>query len=124
MTSITLRRAGTLALAFFLGACTTPYHPPQFMEPNPSFPGLVDLPAKNGRKPADVLLVHGICTHTAAWADDVMHTLSRAIQANLPGPELDVRPRTPAGIEVVTSSLSTPAGPLRFDGLIWSPLTQ
>ena len=124
MTSITLRRAGTLALAFFLGACTTPYHPPQFMEPNPSFPGLVDLPAKNGGKPADVLLVHGICTHTAAWADDVMHTLSRAIQANLPGPELDVRPRTPAGIEVVTSSLSTPAGPLRFDGLIWSPLTQ
>jgi len=124
MTSATLRRASTLALAFFLGACTTPYHPPQFLEPNPAFPGLVDLPAKNGGKPVDVLLVHGICTHTAAWADDVVHTLASAIQANLPAPELDVRPRTPAGIEIVTSSLTAPGGTLRFDGLIWSPLTQ
>jgi hypothetical protein len=124
MASTTLRRASALALALFLGACTTPYHPPQFIEPNPSFPGLVDLPAKNGGKPVDVLLVHGICTHTAAWASDTVHTLAQAIQANLPGPEPAVRPRTPTGIEVVTSSLSTSAGTLRFDGLIWSPLTQ
>jgi hypothetical protein len=124
MTSTTLRRASALALAFFLGACTTPYHPPQFLEPNPAFPGLVDLPANNGGKPVDVLLVHGICTHTAAWADDVVHTLATAIQVNLPAPELDVRPRTPAGIEVVTSRLAAPGGTLRFDGLIWSPLTQ
>jgi len=124
MTSTTLRRTSTLALALFLGACSTPYHPPQFLEPNPVFPGLVDLPANNGGKPVDVLLVHGICSHTASWADDVVHTLAAAIQSNLPAPELDVRPRTPAGIEVVTSNLATPAGTLRFDGLIWSPLTQ
>lgn len=122
MKSITL--LATIILAAVLGACTSPYQPPRFLEANPRFPGLVDLPANNGGKPVDVLLVHGICTHTGAWADDIVHTLAGAIQAKLPATPPELRARTPAGIEVVTSTLSTAAGTLRFDGLIWSPLTQ
>jgi hypothetical protein len=120
--SISILRVATLALA--LSACSTPYHPPQFLEPNPAFPGLVDLPALNGGKPVDVLMVHGMCTHYASWATDVVRSLTQAINANTPAPEQMGRPRAPEGIEIVPVSVGTPAGPLRFDGLIWSPLTQ
>jgi len=118
MPSPILRACAGLA-AVTLGACSAPYHPPVFIEPNPVFPGLIDLAAG---KPVDVLMVHGICSHDASWASDVVRTLTRDINANLPSPAL--RPKAEAGIEVVSSTVGTPYGSLRFNGLIWSPLTR
>ena len=38
--------AALSACTLLLGGCSTPYRPPQFVEPNPSFPGLIDLAAR------------------------------------------------------------------------------
>jgi hypothetical protein len=115
------------ATALLLGACATPYRPPQFVEPDPKFPGLIDLAARADGRTADVLLVHGMCTHDASWAAQVVAQLAQALtDATTPA---DARPRTvprPAvdpQIQIVPSTVETPAGRLRFDALVWSPLT-
>jgi hypothetical protein len=116
------------ALALILTACTTPYRPPQIVEPNARFPGLIDLAAKADGGSADVLLVHGICTQDASWAERVVAQLAQAItDATLP-PQAPPTP-TPAAlavdpqIQIVPSTLKSPAGRLRLNALIWSPLT-
>lgn len=122
-----LRLAALPALALLLSACTTPYRPPQIVEPNARFPGLIDLAAKADGASADVLLVHGICTQDAIWAERVVAQLAQAItDATLP-PQAPPAP-TPAAvadpqIQIVPSTLESPAGRLRFSALIWSPLT-
>jgi hypothetical protein len=113
------------ALALLLGACSTPYRPPQFVEPNARFPGLIDLAAKADGASADVLLVHGICTQDAGWAERVVSQLSQAVtDATLP-PQAPPRAGLAAEpqIQIVPSTLQSPAGRLRFNALIWSPLT-
>ena len=71
--------AALSACTLLLGGCSTPYRPPQFVEPNPSFPGLIDLAARADGRTADVMLVHGMCTHDDAWADQVVGQLTQAI---------------------------------------------
>ncbi|MYM70035.1 hypothetical protein GTP45_24750 [Pseudoduganella sp. FT55W] len=56
-----------------LPACSTPYHPPLLPAAPPAqFPGLIDLAAQSNGHAADVLLVHGICTHDAGWINEVL----------------------------------------------------
>lgn len=123
-----LRVAALPALAWLLTACTTPYRPPQFVEPNPRFPGLIDLAAKADGASADVLLVHGICTQDASWAEHVVAQLAQAI-ADATLPPQAPPPAPPAALAVdpqiliVPSMLNSPAGRLRLNALIWSPLT-
>jgi hypothetical protein len=113
------------ALALLLGACSSPYHPPRFVEPDPAFPGLIDLAARAEGRVGDVLLVHGMCTHDAGWAAQVVSQLTEALTDATTPP--DARPRSghdaDARIRIVPSTVETPAGRLRFDALIWSPLT-
>lgn len=110
----------TLLAALLLTACNTPYHPPLLPAPA-QFPGLIDLAAQSGDGEADVLLVHGICTHDASWADTVIAQLTRALS----NATSSARPADrSAPIEIVASTVTTPAGRLRFNALIWSPLTS
>jgi hypothetical protein len=118
MSAIHHLRHAALLLVFLLSACSTPYRPP--LVPPAVFPGLIDLAAQAEGHEADVLLVHGICTHDAGWADIVVPQLTRALDAALPAPS---RSNAGAAIEIVQSTVTTPAGRLRFDALIWSPLT-
>ncbi|KQQ47402.1 hypothetical protein ASF61_01770 [Duganella sp. Leaf126] len=120
----TLLRAvpGVLAGLLLLAACSTPYRPPVILERDTRFPGLVDLPAQARGRSAEVLLVHGICTHDARWAQQVVAQLGRSIDG------ATVSPASIAGadtndIEIVPSTVDTAAGRLRFHALIWSPLT-
>lgn len=120
MNTLTWIRRALLLIVLMLCACTTPYRPPQ-LDAGTTFPGLIDLAAGAGGKSADVLLVHGICTHDASWAGVVvaqlMQSLNGATSAStahaLGGPQ----------VQIVSSSVATAAGRLRFDALIWSPLT-
>ncbi|HEX8405624.1 MAG TPA: hypothetical protein VF670_13470, partial [Duganella sp.] len=122
-----LRVAALPALALLLGACTTPYRPPQVVEPGARFPGLIDLAARAGDASADVILVHGICTQDASWAERVVAQLAQAVtDATLP-PAPQAPPAAALAddpqIQIVPSTLESPAGRLRFNALIWSPLT-
>ncbi|MRW94841.1 hypothetical protein GJ699_33280 [Duganella sp. FT80W] len=158
-----------MLLVGLLPACSTPYQPPLLPQPPAVFPGLIDLAAQAAPHEADVLLVHGICTHDTSWAATVVPQLTRALNdattprapmrtpqdaglvANAmpasaaaagrpghmaPGTELantataaGSAPRaagalTAPAVDIVPTTVTTPAGQLRFDALIWSPLTS
>jgi len=73
-----------LLLAMLAGCSSLPYHPPQFLEPDARFPGLADFAGQR----ADVLLVHGMCTHDATWAEETVAQLAQALDANVaPAPK-------------------------------------
>lgn len=113
-----------LAALLLLAGCSTPYRPPQFLEPGASFPGLINFVAeaekKSGKQEADVLLVHGMCTHDSTWATKTVNTLAAQLAAN-------VLPSTSrsggSGIITVPATIDTPRGKLLVKSLIWSPLT-
>jgi alpha-beta hydrolase superfamily lysophospholipase len=111
----------SLLFCMLLTACSLPYRPPQV--PPARFPGLIDLAAQADQRAADVLLVHGICTHDASWAGTVVAQLAQALDAAGSASTSTGHAAVPA-VEVVASTLVTPAGRLRFDALIWSPLTS
>ena len=115
-----MKTLSLLFVALLLCACSTPYRPPRLLDAGTAFPGLIDLAAQSGT--ADVLLVHGICTHDAAWADLVVSQLMRSVDAAVTPPasaRVDGGPQ----VQIVPSTVETPAGRLRFNALIWSPLT-
>ncbi|GGZ07791.1 hypothetical protein GCM10007388_46610 [Pseudoduganella plicata] len=113
-----------LAALVLLAGCSTPYRPPQFLEPGASFPGLIDFVAeadkKSGKQEADVLLVHGMCTHDATWATETVNTLAAQLAANV----LPSASRSGgSGIITIPDIIHTPRGKLLVKSLIWSPLT-
>ncbi|MDQ2991061.1 MAG: hypothetical protein M3R60_18395 [Pseudomonadota bacterium] len=108
----------------FLTACSTPYKTPAF-DARPGtpreFPGAADLLRAEGA--LDVLLVHGMCTHDADWASGA----ARDLYANMGGDPAQVKLRPAAvgktGIVLFQQTLPLPAGALRLNALLWSPLT-
>jgi hypothetical protein len=110
-----LRRAAPLLpllLTLLLPACSTPYRPP--LVPPATFSGLIDLAAQADGREADVLLVHGICTHDANWAGEVVPQLARALADATTAPGARRAAATTATatatVEIVPSTVSTPAG--------------
>ncbi len=110
-----------LACALLVGCTSLPYRPPQ---PDGAFPGLVDFVAQAPDHRVDVLLVHGMCTHDARWADETVAQLGSALHAE------PVRPAGAApaamaadGIEIVERIITLRQGELRIKALLWSPLT-
>ncbi|WP_130300760.1 MULTISPECIES: hypothetical protein [unclassified Duganella] len=104
-----------------------PCRPPQLADAHTTFPGLIDLAAQANGHAADVLLVHGICTHDASWAGVVVPQLAQALRDATTAPAAAAAvpaSATGAAVHIVPSVVATPAGQLRFDALIWSPLTD
>lgn len=107
-----------------LTACSTPYRVPSF-DARPGTPrefaGVADLLRKAGS--VDVLLVHGMCTHDAAWAREA----AQELYANMGGNPASVRLQAAAvgttGIVLFQQTLPLPAGSLRVNAVLWSPLT-
>jgi len=115
-----------LLLPLLLPACSTPYRPPLLPDAPPAvFPGLIDIAAQAGGHEADVLLVHGICTHDANWLNEVLPPLTRALrEASTATGAAPARSASAAPVQVIPATIATPAGRLRLNALIWSPLTS
>jgi hypothetical protein len=106
-----------------LAGCSTPYSPPVVVHDSSPFPGIATVIAANGKSPVDVLLIHGMCTHTPDWADSAIATLTRAVETNTGAAGARAPGAAADRIVVVEREAPLAGGTARFHGLIWSPLT-
>ena len=111
-----------LALAFLLPGCSTPYHPAVVVRDSARFPGIAGVIAASKLQAVDVILVHGICTHDAAWAEGAMDRVAGIVETNAP-PSPSVA-SAGNGIQVVERTRIVAGGTVRFHAIVWSPLTS
>ncbi|TFW30497.1 hypothetical protein [Massilia horti] len=116
-------RLALIALLGPLAACTTPYNPPVVVRDSAPFPGIAGIIAENGKRPVDILLVHGMCTHTADWADSAINTITGAVDANAGAAARSVSGAATNRVQVVERTRPIGGGTAHFHALIWSPLT-
>lgn len=117
-----ISKATAAAMLLLLAACTTPYRPPVLVHGSASFTGLNAVVSAG--EPVDVILVHGMCTRTEAWAHRAVDTILAAIEPGYAAkPRASVPPPAAASIQVVQRDEIVRGVPVRFSALIWSPLT-
>ena len=114
-----------LLAAAGLTACSTPFHPPVIAYGGAPFNGIAGLVERNAGKQVDVLMVHGMCTHTRSDARKSIDTLVQAVDSSLL-PDFISAERLSTdvdGIEVETRTVDFGKASVRFTALVWSPLT-
>jgi hypothetical protein len=109
----------TLLIPGLLAACSTPYRPPVIVRDSTPFPGIASLVQTGSGRPLDVILVHGMCTHDAAWASHGIDRIAGVVSANVPEPAA----LAADGIQLIERTQQIGGTPVRFHALIWSPLT-
>lgn len=118
----TLKAAAALLL--LLAGCTTPYRPPVVVAGSASFSGINAIIGQGGTDAVDVILVHGMCTRTPAWAHAAVNTIMGALAPGYVAPPTPPDPASDGeSIQFVQRAETVRGVPLRFTGLIWSPLT-
>lgn len=81
-----IRSLAGLLILISIDACTLPYSSPRLSPPTADFPGINDALILSGsNKTVDVVLVHGMCTHTPEWVTDTNQALAKALQMTLDG---------------------------------------
>jgi hypothetical protein len=109
-----------LAAVLLLGGCTTPYRPAVVVRDSTPFPGIAAIAAANGARPVDVLLVHGMCTQDAGWAERSIDRIAGAVAAHAPA---EAAVAAGNGIQLVERTRQLGGGTVRFHALLWSALT-
>lgn len=118
----TLRLFRRLAPLLLLGACSTPYHPPVVVRDSMPFPGVAGIAAASGTRPVDLILVHGMCTQAASWAERSIDRIGGALNRHAPAATL--APAADGGaIQLVERTQQIGGGTVRFHALLWSSLT-
>ncbi len=105
-----------------LAGCST-YSPPVVVHDSSPFPGLAGVIAQNGAHPVDVVLIHGMCTHTSDWASGAIGTIAGSVDSHYGGKRAAAHAATPNRIEVIEQTEQIGGGTVRFHALVWSPLT-
>jgi hypothetical protein len=109
----------TLLVPGLLAACSTPYRPPLVVRDSAPFPGIANLIQAGSSRPLDVILVHGMCTHDAAWANRTIDRIAGVVSANVP----QQAAAGSNGIQLIERTQQIGGTPVRFHALVWSPLT-
>ena len=116
--------AALLLLFAMLAGCTTPYRPPVQVAGSASFTGLGAVIAENSGSPVDVILVHGMCTKTDAWAHGAIDAIMTAIEPGyVAKPRNSESSNVADAIRIVQRNEAVRGVPIRFSSMIWSPLT-
>jgi len=109
----------TLLLSGLLASCSTPYRAPVIVRDSAPFPGIANLVQAGEGHPLDVILVHGMCTHDAGWANRGIDRIAGVVSANVP-----TRAAPGAnGIQLIERTQQIGGTPVRFHALVWSSLT-
>jgi hypothetical protein len=109
----------TLLVPGLLAACSTPYRPPLVVRDSAPFPGIVNLIQAGSGRPLDVIVVHGMCTHDAGWANRSIDRIAGMVSAAVP---TQAAP-SGNGIQLIERTQQIGGTPVRFHALVWSPLT-
>jgi len=113
-----------IVVASFLAGCATPFSTPRLEPDSVPFPGIQEA-ISNGGEPADVLLVHGMCTHKKEDLQGANAALAKALEMQPQRPE-DVKLETVWGDEndaqLFTATLSDGMRSVRTYSLLWSPI--
>lgn len=104
-----------------LAACSAPYRAPVVVRGSAGFPGIAGIVAQSGGRPVDVLVVHGMCTRDAAWAERKIDSIAGSVEDNAPAPATAAV--ADGAIEVLERTRRLAGGTVRFHALLWSPLT-
>lgn len=122
----TLSKLLCVAACTGIVGCSTPFKPPVVVRGSASFEGLLGLSnQQDTRRPVDIVMAHGMCTHTSEWAVDSingMMDLLSSPQARLPKetPTLSI-PGTE--IKMIRADIAGGTDAFRVSAIIWSPLT-
>lgn len=112
-----------LLLAAALAGCSTPYRPPVVVKGSDAVPALAGMLAEApAPKQLDVMLVHGMCTHEANWAEPLADHLAQQIdaQARSLSSGRAVIEAAPGRIGVRWHLREAAGGQLHFAELTWS----
>lgn len=109
-----------LLIPGLLAACSTPYRPAIVVRDSAPFPGIANLVRTGSGRPLDVILVHGMCTHDATWANRGIDHIAGVVSANVP----EQATQSANGVQVVERTQQIGGTPVRFHALLWSPLTS
>ncbi|WP_198120725.1 hypothetical protein [Massilia rhizosphaerae] len=115
-------RLSFLPVLACLAACSTPYRPPVVVHDSATFPGIAGIVAIAGARPVDVILVHGMCTHDAGWAERQIDRIAGIVDEHAPAAGA-VSTSAPGRVELVERTRTLAGGTVRFHALVWSPLT-
>ena len=104
-------------------ACSTLLEPVVTTAPGQasSFEGLAQLATEPGPTALDILLVHGMCTHDAGWADAAIGQVAAMLGADAP-PTVERLAVPHSSAEVFGADLATPQWSVRIAAIIWSPI--
>ncbi|WP_326541834.1 hypothetical protein [Pseudorhodoferax sp.] len=121
-----LRSLLLAGIAWTLAGCAPMLPEPRLASNRPvpgpvEFDGIDSLLAND--RPLDVLLVHGMCSKDAAWAQQALADMAALVQASTQTPVVHT-PLGAGGIELFQTTLETARGRVRANAVLWSPLTR
>lgn len=121
--SSSIVRAMVMLVVLASAACTTFGEPVVSAPPGETtaFEGLAQLASDDGPTAVDILLVHGMCTHDAGWAEAAIEQVATMLGgAGRPDVERLAVPQSSA--DVFGSDLATPNWQARVAAIVWSPI--
>jgi len=119
-----VRRLFMVVLLVVISSCTMPFRPAVIAQGSDAFPGIAGYLSKEHA--VEVVLVHGMCTHTPADAYDAMDAIVQALDSNIKVErpvEAQVAPSPLPRIQIVERTNRVKGFDVHFSAIIWSPLT-
>jgi hypothetical protein len=109
-------------VSLLLVACTTPYKHPQLRPADAGFAGIDDSFGPQTSE-VDVLLIHGMGTHTETWVQSMVNQLASALGFSAPA---DLPPADPLehGAKLYRYQLTSSNRHLYISAVLWSPVTS
>lgn len=114
--------ASAWVILWTLTGCTTPYKHPQLRPADAGFAGIDDSFGPQTPE-VDVLLIHGMGTHTDAWVQSMVGELAPALGFPNPAPLPPADP-LPHGAKLYRYSLTSGDRRLQISAVLWSPVTS
>jgi hypothetical protein len=116
-----IRYASVIAASVLLVACSTPYTRPLVVPHTAQVPGIADSMERAGAGRADVVSMHGMCTHTYdSWVVPAVAQLADAFDVESVNIE-EVFAHD--GLKLFRARLSTSAGDVTHYSIVWSSIS-